>query len=172
MLHIQYICNYFWLTSGKGSPKFGSYCNSNSVQFELFLLCSPLNQQTCESWGWKYLSTSHFDRKITPEFLYPRFFFCFFSFIHGHWTWKLIKRRLWHELTKKILSWAPYVFFSRKQWNVSGSAIGRRSKPHAQRCEKKTGTIRLHRSLILRVYQNWKTCMKCLWNQARCRTRF
>lgn len=117
-------------------------------------------------------STSHFERKITPEFLYPRFFFCFFSFIQGHWTWKLIKRRLWHELTKKILSWAPSVFFSRKQWNVSGSAIGRRSKPHVQRCEKKTGTIRLHRSPILRVYQNWKTCMKCLWNQARCCTRF
>ena len=52
--HTIYICNYFWLTSGKGSPKFGSYCNSNSVEYELFLLCSPLNQQTCESWGWKY----------------------------------------------------------------------------------------------------------------------
>ena len=172
MLHIQYICNYFWLTSGKGSPKFGSYCNSNSVQFELFLLCSPLNQQTCESWGWKYSFYLTFWKKNYSWILVSTLLLLFL-FIH---TWPLNleinKKKTVTWINKENTFLGTIGFFSRKQWYVSGSAIGRRSKPHAQRCEKKTGTIRLHRSLILRAYQNWKTCMKCLWNQARCRTRF
>ena len=28
--------NYFWLTSEKGSPNVGSYCNYNSIRFDFF----------------------------------------------------------------------------------------------------------------------------------------
>ena len=54
--------------------------------------------------------TSHLVRQTNPEFLYPFFFFCFFSFMHGHWCWKF-KQHIdigtvnWGLFNKEITQW-------------------------------------------------------------------
>lgn len=87
---IQFSLRFFLINVLQWTNKHAA-CGEQTL-FSVLIVSST--EQACESSEIESNQcTSHFDRKIIPEFLYPRFFFCFFSFIHGHWTWKLTAKK-------------------------------------------------------------------------------